>query len=67
MAEFPTAEEVWLEKTKKITPKFHQHIASSKLKKEPCKAGDEVAGYRVIKTIPDGTVIASEQTTFHYD
>lgn len=67
MAEYPHAQEIWLKKIKKITPKFHQHIAASKLRKEPCKVGDEVAGYTVTKTDPNGTVLAHEQTTFHYE
>ena len=67
MAEFAQAEEIWLKKHKKITPKFHQHIALSKLKKEPCTAGDQVVGYDVVKTIPEGTVIVTERTTVHYD
>ena len=67
MAEFPNAQEVWLEKIKKITPKFHQHIAASKMKKEPHRAGDEVVGYRVVRTVPDGPVIATDETSFHYE
>jgi hypothetical protein len=67
MAEFPQAEEVWLKKKKKITPKFHEHIALSKLKKEPCKAGDEVIGYDVVATVPEGTVIVTDQSTVHFD
>ena len=67
MAEFPHAEEVWLKKTKRITPKFHQHIAFSKMQKEPFAIGDEIAGYVVERTVPDGRLIASEQTTVHYD
>jgi len=67
MPEFPQAEEVWLRKLKRITPKFHQHIAFSKMKKEPFAAGDEIAGYVVERTVPEGKLIASEQTAVHYD
>ena len=67
MAEFPEAEEVWLKKKKKITPKFHMHIAFSKLREEPCKAGDEIAGYDVVKTVPEGTVQVTERTAMHYE
>lgn len=67
MAEYPNAEEIWLKKSKRITPKFHQHIALSKMKKEPCEVGDNVAGYDVVRTIPEGKVIATEETAVHYE
>ena len=67
MAEITEATEIWLKKQKRFIPKFHQHIAFSMLKKEPYKVGDELAGYDVIKTEPEGTVIATDQTAIHYE
>lgn len=67
MAEILEAEEIWLKKQKRFLPKFHQHIALGALKKEPHKVGDELAGYDIIKTVPEGSVIASEQTVIHYE
>ncbi len=67
MPEYRSAQEIALRKYKSFVPKFHQHIAAGKLRGQPCKVGDRVVGYDVVKTVPEGTVLVTEDTVIRYE
>lgn len=67
MNELPPAREIKLRKTKPLAPPFHRHIARGKLVGHIWRKGDRVVVYEIVETVPDGQVIATEETILHFD
>ena len=67
MSELPVAIEIRLRKTKPLAPPFHQHIAKSKLIGNKCTVGDRIIVYEITSTVPEGQVLATDETIFHFD
>jgi hypothetical protein len=67
VAEAPPARELVLRKTKPMAPPFHRHIARSKLVGTICRAGDQVVVYQITSTVPEGTVLVTEETILRFE
>ena len=66
MSEWPRAEEIVLCKFKPMAPPFHQHIARAKLKGNVWQTGDRVVVYEIAETVPEGRVLAAEDTIIRF-
>jgi hypothetical protein len=67
LSELPNAKEIRLSKTKPLAPPFHQHIARSKLLGTKCMVGDRIIVYKITATVPEGQVLVTDETIFHFD
>ena len=67
MSELPIAKEIRLCKTKPLAPPFHQHIARSRLVGNRCAVGDRIIIYEITATVPEGQVLVTDETIFHFD
>lgn len=61
------AELIVLRNRKPLAPRFHQHIAKSKLMEQDCRVGDRVVIYEIVATRPDGPVRATGATRFEFE
>jgi len=67
MSERPAALEVVLRKVRPLAPPFHQHIARGKLLGRPCRVGDRVVVYEVMRTVPEGVVEVTAHTVIRFE
>ena len=66
MSEFPEAIEVTLIKVRPLAPPFHRHIARSQLLGKAWRAGDRIVVYEIAETIPEGTVVVTNNSVLHF-
>jgi hypothetical protein len=67
MAEPPEAREVTLKKLRPLAPPFHRHIARAKMLGRPCRVGDRIVVYEVVRTVPEGMVQVTDSTALHFE
>jgi hypothetical protein len=67
LSEVPNAIEIRLRKTKPLAPPFHRHIAKGKLIGNKCTVGDRIIVYEITATVPEGQVLATDETIFRFD
>jgi hypothetical protein len=67
LSELPIAQEIRLSKIKPLAPPFHRHIARSKLLGKKCMVGDCIIVYKITATVPEGQVLVTDKTIFHFE
>jgi len=67
MAEISSARELILRKFNRMAPPFHRHIVRSRLLGKTCQVGDRFVVFEVVRTVPEGRVLVTEQTVFRFE